>query len=101
MCLERLAKVSEGDVRTTYLPTVGLVVDFVEGDRAASARCNPVLIDVSLNDLLVLVALLAPYRDEKLSPWRGFRENMIAVERLKLAMTGIDCRRDCFVAREI
>lgn len=34
--------------------------------------------DVSLNERLVLVALPAPYLDEKLSEWRGRRLNMFA-----------------------
>lgn len=50
-----------------YLPTGGLVCDFVEGDLCDSARCKPVLTDASLKDVLVLVDLPAPYRDEKLS----------------------------------
>ncbi len=44
----------------TYLPTVGLVFDLEEGDRTDSARSRPVVIDVSLNDLLLLLDLPAP-----------------------------------------
>ena len=62
---------------TTYLPTGGLACDFVEGDLTDSALCKPVVIDVSLNDLLVFVDLPAPYREEKLSDWRGFRANIL------------------------
>jgi hypothetical protein len=36
------------------------VFDLEEGDRTDSARSRPVVIDVSLNDLLLLLDLPAP-----------------------------------------
>ena len=46
--------------RVTCLPTGGLAWDLVDGDLTDSALCKPVVIDVSLKDLLLLVDLPAP-----------------------------------------
>lgn len=84
MCFVELVAAGNYERAGAYLPAVGLVCDFDEGERAASARCSPVVIDVSLNDRLPFEDFPAPYRDEKLSEWRGFRAN-IAMVVLKVA----------------
>lgn len=59
-----------------YLGLLGVLCSLL-GERTDCERCRPALNDSVLNDFLTFVDLLAPYRDEKLSDGRWWRENMV------------------------
>lgn len=60
----------------SYLGLLGVLWSLL-GERTDCERCKPALKDSVLNDFLTLVDLLAPYREEKLSDGRWWRENMV------------------------
>lgn len=60
----------------THLPIGGLEYSFF-GDLTDGDRAKPVLIASVLKDFFIFVALLVPYRDEKLSDGRCCRENIL------------------------
>lgn len=68
---------------TSYFGLLGTLCSLL-GERTDCDRCRPALKDSVLNDFFTLVDLLAPYREEKLSDGRWWRENMIQVFQVSL-----------------